>query len=204
MKSNTDNYACLSRRGETFLLEGKYDEAVSIFSRLIADNPTPWVYAHRGEAYRLQKSFNNALDDFNNALNFPSPEQKDYAWAYAHKGETLRDMGMDEKAREEFTTAIEICNDVYAWAFAHRGAAYDLRQPSNRKPALEDFNKAIELYNDYAWAYAWRSWVYLLMGKGTRAYYDLLQAITLDCNIVTLDIHREMNQLKAEGLIKVE
>ncbi|WP_017718862.1 tetratricopeptide repeat protein [Kamptonema formosum] len=188
-----DSIKTLTHEGETFLQVGNYDKAIDCFTAVIEKKPSAWVYAHRGEAYRLQASFNNALDDFEKAIELSGGANSKYAWAYAHKGETLRVMGgpSKKKALTDFTRAVEI-NPKYAWAYAHRGGSHDLYNQSELEPALEDFDKAILLYPKYAWAFAFRSAVYLFLGEGDRAYYDLLHAISLDNTIVRDPIIRQL------------
>lgn len=183
MASTSETVWALTRQGETQLQVGNYESAVRYFTEAIEKQPSAWLYAHRGEAFRLSESFNDAIDDFTRAIKLSGGDKSNYAWAYAHLGETRRVMGNKPQARHDFSQAIEI-DSHYAWAYAHRGGSHDLYNPEELQPALEDFTKAIELYNKYAWAYAFRSAVYLMMGEGDRAYYDLLHAISLDNTIV--------------------
>jgi tetratricopeptide (TPR) repeat protein len=117
----------LTQKGENFFQLGDYQKAIEIFSNIIEKEPSAWVYAHLGEAYRLNGSPDEAIDNFRQATEL----KKDYAWAYAHWGETLRLRGKDYKpaARELFTKALEI-NPNYIWAIAHRGTSYYLHNPS--------------------------------------------------------------------------
>lgn len=172
----------LNHEGETFLQLKEYDDAVRCFTKAISENPSAWSYAHRAEAKRLDGNYIGARDDFDEALKL----DPDYAWAWAHRGESQRQMGGQshkEEARQDFDKAIEL-NPNYVWAIAHRGATYDLDQNDELPGALKDFNLAINLYDCYAWAIAFRSVVYLRMGEGEKAWYDLLRAISIDNTIM--------------------
>ncbi|MBC7252278.1 MAG: tetratricopeptide repeat protein, partial [Anaerolineae bacterium] len=80
----------LARRGETYRLMEKYDEALADLNRAVELRPDlAWAIALRGETYRLMGKYDEALADFNRAIEL----QPDYARAIAHRGETYRQMG---------------------------------------------------------------------------------------------------------------
>ena len=71
---------------------------------------------HRGQTYRLMGRYDEALTDFNQALEL----QPEADWAVAERGETYRLMGHHEQALTDFNQAIEL-NPQSDWAIAHRG-----------------------------------------------------------------------------------
>ena len=70
----------------------------------------------RGQTYRLMGHYDQALTDFNQAIEL-NPQ---YHWAIASRGETYRLMGRYEQALADFNQAIEL-NPQSDWAIAHRG-----------------------------------------------------------------------------------
>jgi tetratricopeptide (TPR) repeat protein len=249
---NSDEIQSILHQGETYLTTSHQELAADnnkgsletakaaerCFTEVIDDKSCPscWAYAHRGEALRFQGRYDDAVKDFQAAVEQPDGTGKDYAWAYAHWGETLRDKQIAEKApeapeaREKFSKAISL-DPNYAWAYAHRGATYSILPNSpDLDAALEDFSKAIELYNKYldqpgyctgngyAWARAWRSVVNFMKllkscgltlddekcYEGIMAYYDLLVAITVDSNIIALEWRCEIEEIMAKHNVVVK
>ncbi|RKZ79343.1 MAG: hypothetical protein DRR19_25080 [Candidatus Parabeggiatoa sp. nov. 1] len=193
---NSDEIQSILHQGETYLTTSRQELAAGnkkgtqeiakaaerCFTEVIDDKNSPscWAYAHRGEALRFQGRYDDAVKDFQAAVEQSDGTGKDYAWAYAHWGETLRDKQKannvhdSPEAREKFSEAISLYPN-YAWAYAHRGATYSILPNSpDLDAALGDFSKAIELYNKYLdqpgyctgngypWARAWRSVVHFM------------------------------------------
>lgn len=246
---NSDEIQSLRHQGESYLTTSRQKLAAGnkkgsqeaakaaerCFIEVIDDKSSPscWAYAHRGEALRFQGRYDDAVKDFQTAIDQPDGTAKNYAWAYAHWGETLRDKQKAEgvhdspEAREKFSEAISK-EPNYAWAYAHRGATYHIlpsSPDSDLDAALGDFSKAIELYNKYldqpgyctgngyAWARAWRGWVHFVKllrdsdekcNEGIGAYYDLLVAITIDPNIVALECRCEVEDILAKHNVMVK
>jgi tetratricopeptide (TPR) repeat protein len=171
-----DDYAwAYAHRGATRNSLGDYEGALDDLNKAIEKyqarkGPTPWVYAHLGETYRLKyiRDRHRKLDqfleeDFNNAI-------------------------------QNFTDAIELDPD-YTWAYAHRAATYRLRLPHHGhkdddwmqhwNKALNDLNQAIDRSQQtYAWAYAFRSTIYKLGGEYSKAFKDLMKALEIDMDSV--------------------
>ena len=64
-KEDADTYY---NRGNDFVKETRYDEAISDFTRAIEINPKHAdAYYDRGVVYYYKKDYQKALDDFNNA-----------------------------------------------------------------------------------------------------------------------------------------
>jgi tetratricopeptide (TPR) repeat protein len=134
-----------------------------------------WAIALRGETYRQMGKYEDALADFNRAIEL----DPNYAWAIARRGETYRRMGKYEDALADFNRAIELDPNC-AWAIASRGQTY--HQMGKYEDALADFNRAIELDPNLDWAIALRGETYRLMGKYEDALADFNRAIELDPN----------------------
>jgi len=163
----------LARRGETYRLLGKYEEALADFHRAVELNSDDaWALALRGESYRLMGKYEEALSSLNRAIEL----QPDYAWALTSRGATYRLMGRYEKALADLNQAIGLNSD-YAWALTHRGATYRLM--GRYEEALADLNRAVELSPDYVRALAHRGATYRLMGRYEDALADFNRAIAL-------------------------
>ena len=75
----------IRRRGQTYRLMGRYDEALTDFTHVLELDPQDqWAIASRGETYRLMGRFDEALADFNLAIEL-WPEA---AWIVAERQES--------------------------------------------------------------------------------------------------------------------
>ncbi|MGA2468126.1 MAG: tetratricopeptide repeat protein, partial [Thermodesulfobacteriota bacterium] len=76
-------------------------------------------YNNRGMAYRDKGQYDQAISDFNKALEINSK----YAYAYNNRGMAYRDKGQYDQAISDYNKALEI-NPKYAYAYNNRGIAY--------------------------------------------------------------------------------
>ncbi|AUB36818.1 Tetratricopeptide [Nostoc flagelliforme CCNUN1] len=131
----------------------------------------------RGEIYRLMKRYEEALPDFDRAIELDSK----YAWAIASRGVTYRLMKRYTEALEDFDRLIEL-NPKYDWAITIRGVTYRL----------------IELNPKYEWVIASRGETYRLMERYTQALEDFDRAIELNPKLdwVTATCGQTFLQLK--------
>jgi tetratricopeptide (TPR) repeat protein len=178
------NAAEIQRWGEQ-LVEGlkaynedRYEVTVAMFSTLV-EHPDidpqwqPIARGWRGQTYRFMNRYEEALQDFQQAIAL-DPQ---YAWAIASRGETYRFMNRYEEALQDFQQAITI-DPQYAGAIAYRGETY---QAMNRyEEALQDFQQAIALDPQYAGAIAYRGVTYGFMNRYEEALQDFQQAIAID------------------------
>lgn len=59
----------IRRRGQTYRLMGRYEEALTDFHRAIELRPdADWAVAERGETHRLMERYEEALSDFDRAI----------------------------------------------------------------------------------------------------------------------------------------
>jgi tetratricopeptide (TPR) repeat protein len=180
------NLSSLLRRAETCRLRGDNYNAHTYFDAAIGEIQAQhrsqqtqskpdyiwnWAWAHKGEVYYHQGEYNQALICFNKALSLEETAiglsdriyDPNQVWALAHRGETLRALGNE-------------CNnnDVQTIVTMLEGA-------------IDSFNKALELDDQYAWAYAHRGAArcngrgFLKDGKAAfdKALQDLEKAIEL-------------------------
>ncbi|MCC5622362.1 tetratricopeptide repeat protein [Nostoc sp. CHAB 5715] len=146
----------------------------------------------RGEIYRLMKRYEEALPDFDRAIELDSK----YAWAIANRGVTYHLMKRYTEALEDFDRLIELnpkydwaitirgvtyrlieLNPKYEWVIASRGETYRLMERYTQ--ALEDFDRAIELNPKLDWAIASRGQTLLQLKRYNEALADFNRAIGL-------------------------
>jgi tetratricopeptide (TPR) repeat protein len=131
------------------------------------------AYIERGKTYRLMGRYDEALIDFNRAIELDSRHK----WAITHRGYTNELMGRYDKALADFSRAIQL-DPQYKWAIVRRSYTYRLMDRYDE--ALADFDRAIELDPRYKWAIAHRGYTYRLMGRYDEALIDFNRAIELD------------------------
>ena len=133
----------------------------------------PIIYVIRGFFYKENFQYEEALEDFTQALDiYPR-----YSLALRGCGETYQSMKRYDEALTDFTQAIELDPD-YKLAIASRGKTYQSMKRYDE--ALTDFTRAIELDPDYKLAIANRGLTYRLMERYDEALTDFTRAIELD------------------------
>ena len=164
-------------RGQIYLEEGDYDNAILDFTEAVALKPDfAEAYLKRGQAYHDKRDYKKAVADFTKLVKLKPND----AHAYALRGQAYLKKGSYYRAVFDFTDAIVLKPD-YADAYAGRGRAYQVRNNKGDEDcAFADFNKAIELNPNRADAYAGRGRSYLFMGEHDKAIADLTQGIQLE------------------------
>src|SRR6266542_4275869 len=161
------------------LQDGIHDEDLTQYlSNLIADahldNATLVIaLEERGENHRLNDRYEEALADFNRAIEL-NPKR---AWPISRRAETYRLMGRHEEALADFNRAVEL-DPENGWVIASRGETY--QSMGRHEEALADFNRAIELDPENGWAIVSRGETYRSMGRHEEALADFNRAIELD------------------------
>ena len=137
------------------------------------DPDYPWVYFHRGVAYREINEYQRALEDLDYVLEL----NPNYAIAYSERGITYRMLQNYDQAISDFNYALAL-NPEDAWTYADRGETYRLRKEFQN--ALEDFDRALTLDAKYVWAYARRGQTYSSLHTYDAAFEDFDRALALD------------------------
>lgn len=161
----------------------------------------------RGEEHRLAERYDEALADFNRAIDldphnawaiasrgqaYQATERYDdaladlnraielrpeYTWAIVSRAETYLDMENDDDALADFNRAVDL-DPQNTWAIVSRAQAYQSMKRNDE--ALADFNRAVDLDPRDAWAIASRGRAYREMGRYDEALADLNRAVDLD------------------------
>jgi len=155
-----------------------YQTTVEMFTALlkcsgVEDQWRPFVRRWRGETYENMERYDEALADFNRAIEL-DPED---AQTIANRGITYVAMERYNDALTDLSHAIEIEPDN-AIMTARRGVFYQLMKQYD--DALADLNRAIELQPDNVPMIAIRGETYRLMKEYERALADLDQAVELE------------------------
>jgi lipoprotein NlpI len=144
---------------------------VTWFTRYIALVPDdPDGYESRGNAYRHQSQFDEAIADYNHALQVKS----DYSLAYYYLGLTADLQGQYDTAIATMGKYIEM-QPKDADGFAERGLDYF--EKAQYPQAIADFNKALELQPNRAYAFVERGCAHYLAGQTSQAAADFELAI---------------------------
>jgi len=214
----------LAHRGAAYLQAGNTENrglAIKDLTQSIDLRCTFWAYAQLGEAYRLklyhQLIFNHSDDKASDKIikeELDEVIKEEFDKAVKEELDKIHKKAFDKtsnKALDAFNKAIELSDDdeAKAWAYAHRGVVYRFKAAEQKKPeyyqyAVNDFTKAIELSDDYAWAYAYRATVNMILGNNSDGSFDpsndACQAICLDPTVfgnkkdTELALHHYLNK----------
>ena len=104
---NGDDFASLFSYGLALKREGRYDEAVSVYQRLLQRRPDPRVYVNLGNCYVGLKDTEKAITYYLKAI-----EIKPLASAYYNLSQISREILDFTKGNEYFKLALEINRDA--------------------------------------------------------------------------------------------
>lgn len=181
----------------------------SIFAETVPDIPagTAEDYYNRGNQFKDQGNFIQAIDDYSKAIKLNSKHVKayynrgnsygkqgklsdaiedykkavainpQYTEAYYNMGNTYEKQGNLEEAIMSYTKALET-NPKYSAAYCNRGNVHQAQ--GNLQQALDDYSKAIEINPSFAGVYSNRGNVYFAQGNTEKAITDYNKAIDLN------------------------
>jgi tetratricopeptide (TPR) repeat protein len=155
---DTESHVAL---GNAYLILGRYDEAVAVFSVAIDVRPGSSPARHgRGLALAEKKEFGPASADFTEALRLrPAFDQ-----ARLDRGLARVDLKDYGAAVGDFSAVIR-ATPGNAWAFVLRARALALR--GDAAGAVADDSEAIRLVPDYARPYRDRAWLWATCPDGS-------------------------------------
>ncbi len=142
-------------------------------SSVLEDRWCPIALNWRGETYRLMGRYQDALADFDRAIELGPND----AWALASRAQVYQALERYEDALADLDRALELAPDV-PWALASRAMTRGLRESYDE--ALADFNRAIALAPDDPSIVAQRGVAYRLMESYEESLADFNRAIELD------------------------
>ena len=119
--------------------QGKFEEAVALYSKVIELNPqNADAYNNRATANGFREDFVAAISDFTKAIEL----RPNFAVAYYSRATALGVTGRFDEALADFGKAIEI-NARYGQAYADRAKIYYIKKEYQK--SLDDVMKANEL-----------------------------------------------------------
>ena len=132
--------------GKQGIESGRPDEALELFSRLIANDPQAVLYYYRGLAYSAKNQESLAVQDFTRAISL-QPLRAAY---YLRRGASLLRTSQYQQAIDDFTKVMELePENPYARGRRARGLFY----LGQTQKAIDDLLQAIRLNPDNAALY---------------------------------------------------
>ncbi len=156
--------------GKQAIESGRPDEALELFSHLIASDPQAVLYYYRGLAYSAKNQDNLAVQDFTRAVSL-QPLQASY---YQQRGVSLLKTGQYQRAIDDFTKVMELEPEN---PYARGGRARGLFYLGQSEKALDDLVQAIRRNPNSAALYRLRSDIYSASGDYENSVRDYDAAI---------------------------
>ncbi len=151
-----------------------WKDSVTLWDDVIKNYPgISKAYASRGEAYSEMGEYDQAILNYNKALEI-NPR---FAEAYYDRGNAYNRKGHLDQAILDYTKAIEF-RPNYAEAYYNRGNAYAKKDQWDQ--AIIDYNKAIEINENYVEAYVNRGSIYSMKQQFDQAISNFDRAIEIN------------------------
>ncbi|MDR3236272.1 MAG: tetratricopeptide repeat protein [Prevotellaceae bacterium] len=161
-------------RGQKFLSDNKYPQAINVFNLLIrTDSTLHEAYLFRGIAKYNLNDFIGAQSDFSRALQI-NPV---YTQAYHYRAITESRLGKYDDALRDLHEAMAL-RPGYAGLYYARGIIYFLSQQYDH--AIENFTRFLRFEPKVSEAYLNRGSAYLMMKDTMRSLNDYNTAVLLN------------------------
>jgi tetratricopeptide (TPR) repeat protein len=125
-------------RAQALDAQGRYQDAVEGFTRVIDQTRDARAYQGRGVAYEHAGRHDQAIADFTRAIAL----RPDFAAAYASRGVAYDQKGLYNRAIADYTQAIGL-KDATAQTRFNRAAAYEHRRSYAK--AVNDYRAALAI-----------------------------------------------------------
>lgn len=175
IESNPNLSIYFKRRGDVYFeVKKDYKSAIDDYTKCITLDPNESIYyENRGYAYLYNNNLDDAIYDFNKALELYDK----YVEAIKGLGDCYYQKKNLLKAIEYYSKAIDLY-DNYDFAYLMRGEAY-INLGQERK-AMKDFNKGLEINPLNKYCYTDRGSLYLFQNNISAAMVDFNMAIQID------------------------
>ncbi len=171
------NRAYMSR-GNYFMDNQKYDEALSDFNYSLNINPNYYqALESRGNLHIQMKNYDSAIDDFTLCIGNGTNKEN----LYVMRGMAFSKSNKINQALSDYNKALEL-NPQYPIAYNGRGTLYFNKLKEYNK-ALNDFNQAISLDPKLGTSYLNRSRCYYMLSQKSNAYEEAMKAQQLGIEI---------------------
>lgn len=150
LEKDAKNLDARAKRGDAYDRQREFTAAIADYNLLIAQDPLPYnyfrranAYMHRGDAEGSMRDYDAAIEDFTATIK----DDKGSVYSYYFRGALYGKKGMHGKAIADMDEAIKI-NPGNIWFFFSRGGAkFD---NGDYQGAIGDWEKARELGFDEA------------------------------------------------------
>lgn len=157
---------------------GNYELSIEYYTRAMDAAPEAgYIYDNRGLSYDALGETENALADFNRAIELDSI----LIAAYVNRGWIYHKIGEYENAIADFERAIELDSHYYK---AYIGRAYMYYLAEEYEQAIDYYTTALELNSEENVGYFYRGKSYHLLGQYELAIDDFTAYIAIDPNDV--------------------
>ena len=166
----------LVESGRKAAADGRYEDALTIFTRVLAaDAGITDAYNRRAGVYLELGNFPQALADYNRAIALDSKN----ASLYSNRAAVALNQEKYLQAIEDYNKAIELDSKA-SHLLVYRGWAYF--KAGDIAKATSDYKRALELDPKSGSAYANRAWFFDKQGKVAQALDEYNQALVIDPN----------------------
>jgi tetratricopeptide (TPR) repeat protein len=173
----------------TFSRNSVWKDEVTLWSDVISKSPKKArPYNNRGDDYLEQNKLNEALSDFNKALEI-NPK---FAMAYYNRANYYKKESLYDKALDDYDMVIHLWPRFHK-AFSNRGNIYKLQNRLDE--AVRDYTQALTFSPTYYLGYNNRASVYILQNKNAEAIQDLNASIKLKPDFAEAYANRGLAQL---------
>lgn len=154
---------------------GIWRDSLTLWDTELKRYSIPVAYNNRGNAYLMLGQYQQAIEDYNKALE----QDRDFAKAYNNRGLAYGNLGKYQLAIEDFSVSIRK-NNREPMAYFNRGNVF--KALGDYQKAIEDYSKAIELNPRKADFYNNRGNTFLKLYSYQQAIEDFNVAIRLNCD----------------------
>ncbi|KAG9393892.1 TPR repeat [Carpediemonas membranifera] len=140
----------MNELGEVLIDADQYAEAVKYFSMALELEKKARYYNNRGLARYLLDQFDEAMDDFSNALKLPASENVARADTLFHRANCYRILGRVDTSVKDAGLALRIVEAAPKYRVCH---ALALQAAGEAQEALDELRGVVASHNDvtYAW-----------------------------------------------------
>lgn len=159
----------------TFRQSGIWKNGASLWGHAIKTAPSARAYLNRGELYKNEKKYQQAIDCYNEAIRI---NVADYE-GYTNRGNVYFEMNRQDLAFADYKIALSI-NPNYAPAMDNIGAIFGLRLQYDS--SLVYLSKALAASPNYAPSYRNRGLVHVELGRYENAVRDFQKVLEYHSN----------------------
>ena len=218
-----------NNRGKAHLKQKKYDEAIQDFNKALEliKVDCAVAYNNRGKAYLEQEKYDEAIQDFNDAISSNSryaPAYYNLARAYDKLGEKRKalcdyikardlDPSFKKKLSAEILEKIRLVEELDKLNRAIESKPFDVNTANvyNKRgvirykleeydEAIQDFDDAVDLKEDFGEAYYNRGLSYCALGNYPQAIQDFGKALQHNWNFAETvkNLNDALEKLKSQ------